>query len=97
AVSYQKKMKLDERKWKVLKEMECYQMVYKEPIDKFTTMATPLITPLSMKHVPQMLELTKLTRPGPFFEKTILFGNYFGIFIEGRLAAITGQRMHPVP
>jgi predicted GNAT family acetyltransferase len=56
-----------------------------------------LITPLGIEHVPQMLELTKLTKPGPFFEKTILFGNYFGIFIDGRLAAMTGQRMHPVP
>ena len=56
-----------------------------------------LIVPLTDEHITQMLELTALTKPGPFFSKTILFGNYFGIFVDGRLAAMTGQRMHPVP
>jgi len=38
-----------------------------------------------------------LTKPGPFLQRTIEFGNYFGIFIDGRLAAMAGQRMHPLP
>ena len=97
AVSCEERIKLDESKWKTLQQMDCCQMVYEKPVTSFITPASSLIVPLAMEHVPQMLELTALTKPGPFFEKTILFGNYFGIFIDGRLAAMTGQRMHPVP
>ena len=97
AVSCEERIRLDEKKWKVLQQMDCCQMVYEKPVTSFITPASSLIVPLAMEHVPQMLELTALTKPGPFFEKTILFGNYFGIFIDGRLAAMTGQRLHPVP
>lgn len=97
AVSYLDKPLLDETKWTTRQQMECFQMVYEYPVDSFTTAESSLIVPLTEEHVPQMLELTKLTKPGPFFEKTILFGNYFGIFMDGRLAAMTGQRMNPVP
>jgi ribosomal protein S18 acetylase RimI-like enzyme len=48
-----------------------------------------LLTPAD---VPEMLELTALTRPGPFREETIKLGDYFGIFIDGRLAAMAGER-----
>jgi predicted GNAT family acetyltransferase len=84
-------------KWELVQVMDCCQMVYTKPVTVFTTPATALIVPLTEGHVPQMLELTALTKPGPFFRKTILFGNYFGIFADGRLAAMTGQRMHPLP
>lgn len=97
AASYYERKKPDEAQWEILQEMECYQMVYEKPTDSFTTGCSSLIVPLGTEHVPQMLELTALTKPGPFFEKTILFGNYFGIFVDGRLAAMTGQRMNPVP
>jgi predicted GNAT family acetyltransferase len=97
AISYEEEIKLEEKKWKVLQHMDCCQMVYEKPVDSFVTEASSLIVPLGMQHVPEMLELTALTKPGPFSEKTILFGNYFGIFIDGRLAAMTGQRMNPVP
>src|SRR5688572_31721635 len=43
------------------------------------------------RSVLQMMELTTLTRPGPFLQQTIRFKNYFGIFIGDRLAAMTGQ------
>lgn len=97
AVSYPENTKPDENKWKVLHRMPVSQMVYEYPVDSFVTESSSLIKPLSNDHVPQMLELTALTKPGPFLEKTILFGNYFGIFADGRLAAMAGQRMHPVP
>lgn len=88
---------MDETKWKVVHPMDVTQMLYEKSVTSFTTKNSSLIVPLSMEHVPEMLELTRLTKPGPFLEKTILFGNYFGIFIDGRLAAMTGQRMHPTP
>jgi ribosomal protein S18 acetylase RimI-like enzyme len=52
-----------------------------------------LIRNLEEKHIPQMLELTAMTKPGPFFERTIDFGNYMGIFEGEQLAAMAGDRM----
>lgn len=51
-------------------------------------------TPLTTEHVPQMMELAKLTRPGPFGPRTIAFGHYYGVFENDRLVAMTGQRLH---
>ncbi len=97
AISYPDKIELDENKWKFLQKLDVTQMEYTDPVTSFTTEKSNLIVPLAQEHVPQMLELTELTRPGPFLEQTILFGNYFGIFINGRLAAMAGQRMNPIP
>ena len=44
--------------------------------------------------LPQMLELTQLTNPGPFASKTIDFGHYQGIFEDDQLVAMAGQRLH---
>lgn len=97
ALSYFDKPELEHTKWQTIREMDCCQMVYEHPVSSFITPQSELIVPLTREHVPQMLELTALTRPGPFLENTILFGNYVGIFSEGRLAAMAGERMHPVP
>ena len=97
AISSLNKMDYDESRWKLLQPMDVTQMVYQQTVNTFTTKNSLLIVPLSEEHVPQMLELTALTKPGPFLQQTIRFNNYFGIFIEGRLAAMAGQRMHPVP
>ncbi len=97
AISSLHKMDHDESRWKLLQPMDVTQMVYEHSVNTFTTKNSSLIVPLSDEHIPQMLELTALTRPGPFLQQTIRFKNYFGIFIEGRLAAMTGQRMHPIP
>lgn len=51
------------------------------------------IEPLSTDDVPEMLALTQLTDPGPFRERTIELGAFFGIRENGRLAAMTGQRL----
>lgn len=50
--------------------------------------------PLNSSHVPAMLALTALTKPGPFLEHTIDFGNYHGIFDGERLVAMAGERLH---
>jgi len=97
AISSLNKMDHDESKWKLIQPMDVTQMVYEHSVNKFTTKNSSLIVPLAEEHIPQMMELTALTRPGPFLQQTIRFKNYFGIFIEGRLAAMTGQRMHPLP
>ncbi|GAA4094683.1 GNAT family N-acetyltransferase [Mucilaginibacter panaciglaebae] len=80
--------------WQTLAAIPGYQMVYKGeilPVDNAN------LTNLTDEHIPQMLELTQLTNPGPFAERTIDFGHYVGIFDGDKLAAMAGQRMNPVP
>jgi ribosomal protein S18 acetylase RimI-like enzyme len=43
---------------------------------------------------PDMVELAKLTEPGPMGLRTVTMGHWFGIRREGRLVAMAGQRMH---
>ncbi len=50
---------------------------------------------LGVADVPAMLELTALTKPGPFASRTHELGRYIGIRIDGRLAAMAGERMRP--
>jgi predicted GNAT family acetyltransferase len=44
--------------------------------------------------IPAMLELTALTKPGPFLPRTHELGRYIGIREGHRLAAMAGERMH---
>jgi ribosomal protein S18 acetylase RimI-like enzyme len=48
---------------------------------------------LGAEHVDQAVALAMLTRPGPFGPRTIELGDYFGIFDDGRLVAMAGERM----
>jgi len=43
--------------------------------------------------VPAMMELTALTKPGPFHPRTHELGTYLGIYVDGRLVAMAGERM----
>jgi len=50
--------------------------------------------PLGTTDVPEMLELTAATEPGPFSPQTIQMGRYFGIRAsDGRLVAMAGERL----
>lgn len=49
---------------------------------------------LEENDVPAMRALTAITKPGPFLEKTIQFGHYYGIFEENKLVAMAGERLH---
>ena len=53
----------------------------------------PAILTLSTPDVPEMLALTKLTRPGPFGIRTHELGDYLGIRVDGELAAMCGERL----
>ena len=49
---------------------------------------------LGTTDVPEMLDLTAATEPGPFLPQTIQMGNYFGIRAsDGRLVAMAGERL----
>jgi predicted GNAT family acetyltransferase len=42
---------------------------------------------------PEMIELTALTKPGPFDKRTHELGTYLGIFREKKLVAMAGERL----
>jgi ribosomal protein S18 acetylase RimI-like enzyme len=45
--------------------------------------------------VPAMLSLADRTKPGPFLTRTIELGTYLGIWRDGELVAMAGERMRP--
>ena len=51
------------------------------------------IRTLTDADAPEMLALARLTAPGPFLERTHVMGTFLGIRIDGRLAAMAGERM----
>lgn len=68
-------------------------MVYEPGSDVMQNFFMPV--PLDKQHTAEMVELAKLTKPGPFGLRTIEFGHYYGIFDQDKLVAMTGQRLHP--
>lgn len=51
------------------------------------------IVPLTDRDVPEMLALATLTEPGPFLSRTHEMSQFWGVRIDGRLAAMAGERM----
>jgi predicted GNAT family acetyltransferase len=51
------------------------------------------IVELGDADAPEMLALTRLTEPGPFLARTHAMGRFIGVRIDGRLAAMAGERM----
>ncbi len=51
------------------------------------------MVPLGEADEAGMVELTELTKPGPFAAKTRLMGSFRGLFDAGRLVAMSGERM----
>ncbi len=48
---------------------------------------------LGYEDVNLMLELTNKTKPGPFLERTIEMGRYYGVFDNGVLVSMAGERL----
>jgi len=53
----------------------------------------PEIIPLGDKDSPEMIDLTSLTKPGPFSTRTHELGRYLGIRERGMLVAMAGERL----
>ena len=51
------------------------------------------IVELGTKDAAEMVELTTLTKPGPFAKRTHELGTYLGIRKDGRLVAMAGERL----
>lgn len=66
------------------------QMVAERPV--FTDPQFEVLE-LSDDDAGEMLVLAELTRPGPFFRRTHRLGAFLGVRIEGRLAAMAGERL----
>jgi predicted GNAT family acetyltransferase len=67
------------------------QMILNMPIASGRSVPEHVV--LGAPDVADMLDLTGRTRPGPFGSRTIEFGQYIGIRVEGALAAMAGERM----
>ncbi len=78
--------------WQIIIEVKGLQFIYKKAPGSFETSFD--IIPLQQKDVPEMIQLTALTKPGPFGLRTIDFGHYYGIFQNDELVAMAGQRLH---
>ena len=59
------------------------------------TAPDPAARLLGPDDVPAMLDLVARTEPGPFRERTIEMGTYLGVFEDGALIAMAGERLHP--
>lgn len=49
---------------------------------------------LTAKNVPEMLDLVNVAGPGPFWPRAIELGQSLGVWQDGRLVAMAGQRLH---
>lgn len=75
--------------WKYIMQVDCLQMLCGQKADVPQTD----IVKLEDKDLSDMLTLINIALPGFFHEQTPLLGDYFGIFQEGRLVAMAGERM----
>lgn len=78
-----------EKLW-LKQELVCLQMVLRH-IPSVEIKET--IVPLTPEHADELFELVTLVQPGYFRRKTMELGDYFGIFRDNQLVAVTGERM----
>lgn len=81
--------------WEIRAQLKGLQFVLPDEAPSLPYSAE--LVPLQKEHAEEMVALATLTRPGPFAIRTLEFGHYHGIFQDGRLVAMTGQRLHPYP
>jgi predicted GNAT family acetyltransferase len=71
-------------------ELVCNQMVLHEPIQLELKEEIVLLNDSYQK---ELIALVNLVQPGYFKDKTPDLGNYYGIFKNNQLVAVTGERM----
>ncbi|WP_310379524.1 GNAT family N-acetyltransferase [Flavobacterium sp.] len=71
-------------------ELICHQMIIYE---KIVTVINDEIVKLDEKHLDDLLALVKIVYPEYFKKKTYTLGNYYGIYKDNQLVAVTGERM----
>lgn len=66
------------------------QMVLETPLQ---AVSDERVQQLTQDDAAEMLALASLTKPGPFSLKALSLGDFWGVKIDGRLAAMAGERM----
>lgn len=79
--------------WKIVTVMPLLQMLHENGDSVAAHTSAPVIDQLGEADIPEMLALTKLTKPGPFATRTREMGGYFGIRRDGALVAMAGERL----
>ena len=78
------------RKLFLKNELVCLQMIIDTTIN--LSMKSKIVA-LKQEHRDALYDLVNLVQPGYFKKKTALLGDYFGIFDNNQLIAVTGERM----
>ena len=78
--------------WKVVGGAPLVQMVWQGTELPETPAPEPIVR-LRAADSAEMIELTNLTKPGPFGARTHELGDFYGVRIGGKLAAMAGERM----
>ncbi|WP_084124783.1 GNAT family N-acetyltransferase [Demequina sp. NBRC 110054] len=80
--------------WETLEEIDAVQMVAPRRFGLEPTDATrDSVARLSLDDSDAMLDLAEQTHPGPFATETALMGAYYGVWEEGELVAMAGERL----
>lgn len=77
--------------WTILNELVCNQMVCKE-LKEVKKDQSIQLSKLGQKEEIEMFELINGIQPGFYKDHTASVGNYFGIRVNGTLAAMAGER-----
>jgi ribosomal protein S18 acetylase RimI-like enzyme len=79
-------------RWEHVEDFPLLQMVASRPVAQQAARSTAIFV-LTAKDLPAILDLIATTQPGPFGEKTLELGLSVGIWEDGRLLAMAGERM----
>jgi len=77
--------------WRIEVETVAVQYVYDAAMPEDDPAFQPVR--LGREHAARMVELALLTRPGPFGERNLDLGEYYGVLEGERLVAMAGERM----
>ena len=82
-----------QRGWEFVAGAPLLQMICENGASPLSGNGHPKIETLGDKDSPEMIELTTLTKPGPFGPRTHELGYYVGIRDRGKLVAMAGERL----
>ncbi|MBW8856633.1 MAG: GNAT family N-acetyltransferase [Bradyrhizobium sp.] len=81
--------------WTLIRGGLLTQMICRNPklVETASLQDRVVLRRLGASDITAMIELATLTEPGPFRDRTIELGNFYGILEGERLLAMAGQRM----
>ena len=92
AILFQPHVEVDDR-FSEVGRYSCYQMIADGPLNLRAAAADTELVQLGADDADEMVALTSLTEPGPFFADTYQLGTYLGVRENGRLIAMAGERL----